>query len=37
MRDRIASVGDPMAGMWRHKASLVPRFERLGLEPPTLP
>src|SRR5213594_430485 len=36
MRDRIAAVGDPMAGMWRRKASLLPRFERLGLEPPAL-
>jgi bifunctional non-homologous end joining protein LigD len=32
MRDRIAEVGDPMAGMWRQKASLPSRFERLGLE-----
>jgi bifunctional non-homologous end joining protein LigD len=35
MRERIAAVGDLTAGMWRRKASLVPRFERLGLEPPT--
>jgi DNA primase len=35
MRDRIAAVGDPMAGMWKRKASLLPRFERLGLEPPS--
>jgi bifunctional non-homologous end joining protein LigD len=35
MRDRVTAVGDPMAGMWRHKASLLPRFERLGLEPPS--
>jgi bifunctional non-homologous end joining protein LigD len=34
MRDRIAAVGDPTAGMWRRKASLLPRFERLGLEDP---
>jgi bifunctional non-homologous end joining protein LigD len=34
MRDRIARVGDLMAGMWRRKASLVPRFDRLGLEAP---
>jgi bifunctional non-homologous end joining protein LigD len=34
MRDRIAEVGDLTGGMWRRKASLVPRFERLGLEPP---
>ena len=32
MRERIAAVGDPMSGMWRHKASLAPRFEALGLE-----
>ncbi len=36
MRDRIADVGDLMKGMWRHKASLVNRFESLGLEPPPL-
>ena len=35
MRDRIAEVGDLTAGMWRHKVSLVPRFEALGLEPPS--
>jgi len=35
MRARIAAVGDLTAGMWRRKASLVPRFERLGLEPPS--
>jgi bifunctional non-homologous end joining protein LigD len=34
MRDRIADVGDPTAGMWRRKASLLPRFRRLGLDPP---
>jgi DNA ligase D len=34
MRDRIAAVGDPTAGMWRRKASLVPRFAKLGLEAP---
>ena len=34
MRDRIATVGDPMKGMWRRRPSLVPRFEQLGLEPP---
>jgi bifunctional non-homologous end joining protein LigD len=33
MRDRIASVGDPMAGMWRRKASLPSRFDKLDLEP----
>jgi hypothetical protein len=35
MRDRIASVGDPMAGMWRRAVSLRRRFAQLGLEPPT--
>jgi bifunctional non-homologous end joining protein LigD len=34
MRERIAAVGDPTAGMWGRKVSLVPRFSRLGLEPP---
>jgi bifunctional non-homologous end joining protein LigD len=33
MRDRIATVGDPTAGMWRRKASLIPRFETLELAP----
>ena len=31
MRDRIAAVGDPMAGMWRRKRSLKPLFKKLGL------
>jgi bifunctional non-homologous end joining protein LigD len=34
MRDRIADVGDLTAGMWRRKASLRPRFAKLGLDPP---
>jgi bifunctional non-homologous end joining protein LigD len=34
MRDRIAAVGDPTAGMWRRKRSLVPLFARLGLDAP---
>ncbi len=34
MGDRVAAVGDLTAGMWRRKASLTPRFEALGLEPP---
>jgi bifunctional non-homologous end joining protein LigD len=34
VRERIAAVGDLTAGMWRRKASLRPRFERLGLDPP---
>jgi bifunctional non-homologous end joining protein LigD len=33
MRDRIAGVGDPMAGMWRRKRSLKPLFSKLGLDP----
>ena len=36
MRARIASAGDPTAGMWRRKASLASRFGDLGLEPPSL-
>ena len=35
MRARIAEVGDLTAGMWRRKASLLPRFETLGIDPPT--
>ena len=34
MRDRIAQVGDPTAGMWRRKRSLRPLFPRLGLDAP---
>jgi DNA ligase D len=33
MPKRIAQVGDLTAGMWRRKASLLPRFEQLGLPP----
>src|SRR5438105_2757480 len=33
MRTRIERLGDLTAGMWRHKASLLPRFEQLGLPP----
>jgi bifunctional non-homologous end joining protein LigD len=33
MQKRIAKVGDPTAGMWRRKASLLPRFEQLGIPP----
>jgi DNA ligase D-like protein (predicted polymerase) len=36
MRDRIASVGDPMRGMWRRKRSLLPLFDKLGLATPEL-
>jgi bifunctional non-homologous end joining protein LigD len=35
MCGRIADVGDPTAGMWRRRAALAPRFEALGLDPPT--
>jgi hypothetical protein len=35
MRPRIKKVGDVNAGMWRRKTSLAPRFERLGLDPPS--
>jgi bifunctional non-homologous end joining protein LigD len=35
MRARIKKVGDLNAGMWRRKASLALRFERLGLDPPS--
>jgi len=35
MRDRVADVGDLMKGMWRRKASLVSRLEKLGLEAPS--
>jgi DNA primase len=34
MPQRISEVGDPMAGMWRAKVSLRPRFAKLGLDPP---
>ena len=34
MRDRVEKVGDLTAGMWKRKVSLIPRFEKLGLEPP---
>ena len=33
MRKRLDKIGDLTAGMWRHKASLLPRFEQLELEP----
>jgi bifunctional non-homologous end joining protein LigD len=33
MPKRVERVGDLTAGMWRRKASLVPRFERLDLPP----
>jgi DNA ligase D-like protein (predicted polymerase) len=34
MRERVERVGDPTAGMWRRKVSLVSRFEKLALEAP---
>jgi bifunctional non-homologous end joining protein LigD len=34
MRDRVASIGDPMKGMWRRKHSLRPLFPKLGLDRP---
>jgi len=34
MRDRVAHVGDLTAGMWRRKRSLLPLFERVGLNRP---
>ena len=34
MRERVERVGDPTAGMWRRKVSLVSRFGKLGLEAP---
>src|SRR5438132_2173293 len=33
MRKRIDRVGDLTAGIWRRKASLLPRFEQLGIPP----
>jgi len=33
MRQRIAKIGDPTAGMWRRKVTLASRFEALELEP----
>src|SRR5438876_8655470 len=33
MRKRLDKVGDLTAGMWRRKASLLPRFEQLDLPP----
>jgi bifunctional non-homologous end joining protein LigD len=35
MRVRLEQAGDLTAGMWRRKVSLVPRFRRLGIEPPS--
>ena len=36
MPERVSNIGDLMAGMWRRKASLLPRFKTLGLTPPSL-
>ena len=33
MRKRIEKAGDPMAGMWRRKSSLLLRFDELGIPP----
>jgi DNA primase len=33
MGKRIDRVGDLTAGIWRRKASLLPRFEQLGIPP----
>jgi bifunctional non-homologous end joining protein LigD len=35
MPARVTEVGDLMAGMWRRKASLLPRFKSLNLTPPS--
>jgi bifunctional non-homologous end joining protein LigD len=34
MRDRVATVGDPTADIWRRRCSLASRFEALDLTPP---
>ena len=33
MPKRVGRLGDLTAGMWRRKASLLPRFEQLGIPP----
>ena len=33
---RVAKVGDLTRGIWRRKRSLMPLFERLGLDPPAV-
>jgi bifunctional non-homologous end joining protein LigD len=35
MPARVVEVGDLMAGMWRRKASLLPRFKTLDITPPS--
>ena len=35
MPRRLEEAGDPMRGMWEQAVSLVPRFEQLGLPPPS--
>jgi bifunctional non-homologous end joining protein LigD len=32
MGQRLAAVGDPTAGMWEHKVSLLPLFDQLGVK-----
>ena len=34
IRERVAETGDPSAGMWRRKVSLLPRFEKLEFDVP---
>jgi DNA ligase D len=34
MPARIEAVGDPMREMWKRPSSLLPRFAKLGLDPP---
>ena len=34
MRERVRTVGDLTAGMWEHRVSLAPLFEKTGLKPP---
>jgi DNA primase len=34
MPARIEAVGDPMRELWKRPPSLVPRFAKLGLDPP---
>jgi DNA ligase D len=35
MAARIKAVGDPMKEMWKRPPSLLPRFAKLGLDPPS--
>jgi bifunctional non-homologous end joining protein LigD len=36
MPARIEAAGDPMRGMWKSPPSLLPRFAKLDLDPPTV-